>query len=239
MKMDKGNKTSISIIIPVLNEAGTINNLIAHLRGLHHTSGFEIIVVDGDVPGNTIKTIRDRGVITARAAKGRANQMNRGAALSSGQVLLFLHADTFLPANALNRIEAVMEDGRHEAGAFDLGINSNRWIFRITEWYVALRTRMTRIPFGDQAIFIRRGYFEKIGGYRDIPLMEDVELMKRIRKRGDSIRLIPDKVMSSSRRWEREGVLYATFRNWAFQILYALGMPPERLAKWYKQGHCD
>lgn len=229
-----GNKGVISVILPVLNEGENINDAIGHLRNLRYNGGIEIIVVDGDPLESTIKTIRHQGVITATSGKGRARQMNRGAAIASGEVLIFLHADTLLPDNALMKVRAAMEDVRIAAGAFDLGISSDRGIFRITERYVALRTRLTRTPFGDQAIFIRRSYFEKIGGYRDVPLMEDVELMKRIRKRGDLIRLIQDKVMTSPRRWEQEGILYCTFRNWMLQLLYFCGVSPERLVKFYR-----
>jgi rSAM/selenodomain-associated transferase 2 len=163
--------------------------------------------------------------------------MNCGAVLASGEVLLFLHADTLLPDDSLARVKAAMADDRYVAGAFDLGIHTERRIFRVTEKYVALRTRLTRVPFGDQAIFVRKDYFNSIGGYKDIPLMEDVELMRRIRKRGDKICIIPEKVMTSARRWEREGILYCTLRNWALQLSYALGVPPERLVKYYK--HVD
>jgi rSAM/selenodomain-associated transferase 2 len=225
---------AISIILPVLNETGRINELITHLRGLRFDAAREIIVVDGDPLGGTITAIQDSGVITSIAGKGRARQMNCGASFASGDVLLFLHADTFLPADALVRVKAAMDDGRYVAGAFDLGIHTERRIFRITEKYVALRTRVTRVPFGDQAIFIRKSYFGKIGGYKDIPLMEDVEIMRRIGKRGDKIFIVPERVMTSARRWEQEGILYCTLRNWALQLSYALGVPTERLAKWYK-----
>lgn len=231
------NRTSvISIILPVLNEAGSINDAISSLRGLRPDAAIEIIVVDGDPRGGTIGTIRDKGTITAIGEKGRARQMNCGASLASGDILLFLHADTLLPVDALAHVKAAMDDDRSVAGAFDLGIDSERRVFRITEKYVALRTRVTRVPFGDQAIFIRKDYFNKIGGYSDIPLMEDVELMRRIRKRGDKIIIIPEKVMTSARRWEQEGVLRCTLRNWALQLSYALGVRPERLIKWYKTG---
>lgn len=228
------NTSAISIILPVLNEAGRINELITHLRGLRFDAAREIIVVDGDPRGGTITAILDSGVITSIAEKGRARQMNRGASFASGDVLLFLHADTFLPADALVRVKATMEDDQYVAGAFDLGIHTERRIFRITEKYVALRTRVTRVPFGDQAIFIRKSYFGKIGGYKDIPLMEDVEIMRRIGKRGDKICIIPERVMTSARRWEQEGILYCTLRNWALQLSYALGVPAEQLATWYK-----
>lgn len=160
--------------------------------------------------------------------------MNHGASLASGSVLLFLHADTFLPVMAFERITTCMEKSRCAGGAFDIGFLTERRIFRVTERYVALRTRLTRIPFGDQAIFLRKEYFERIGGFKPIPLMEDIELMARIRKRGDRICILPEKVMTSVRRWEREGVLAATLRNWMLQLLYMLGVPPERLAKFYR-----
>jgi rSAM/selenodomain-associated transferase 2 len=224
----------ISVVIPVLNETENINRLIGHLRALPSDKDPEIIVVDGDADQSTVKAIEHSNVITAAADPGRAVQMNAGAALATGDVLLFLHADTFLPWNAFERIESALQDDRYQGGAFDLGILTTRKIFKVTECYVALRTRLTRVPFGDQGIFIRKTYFEQIGGYREIPIMEDVELMRRIRKRGEAICIITEKVMTSPRRWEKEGVLYATFRNWALQLLYVFGMPPERLARWYR-----
>jgi rSAM/selenodomain-associated transferase 2 len=224
----------ISVVVPVLNEAANINRLIGHLRALPSDREPEIIVVDGDPGRGTLEAIEHRRVVTAVAGPGRAVQMNAGAALASGDILLFLHADTFLPGNAFELISASLRDSRYVGGAFDLGILTERRIFRITERYAACRTRLTRVPFGDQGIFLRRAYFEQFGGYREVPIMEDVELMTRIRKRGDAIRIIPAKVMTSARRWEREGVVYVTVRNWALQLLYTLGVPPERLAKWYR-----
>lgn len=227
-------KALISIILPVLHEAGTMNTVIAYLRDLQHNSLMEIIVVDGDPAGSTLQAIRDDGIVRTLSEPGRARQMNHGASLAQGEILLFLHADTLLPAHALARVATALADTRFVAGAFDLGFDTSRSIFRLTEKYVALRTRLTMIPFGDQAIFIRRPYFEKIGGYAEIPLMEDVELMRRIRTRGDRICIIPEKVLTSPRRYEQEGILYCTFRNWALQVCYKAGVSPERLAKWYR-----
>jgi rSAM/selenodomain-associated transferase 2 len=196
--------------------------------------GTSRIVVDGAADSGTVKTIEDKKVITAASEPGRGIQMNKGAALAHGDVLLFLHADTLPPADAFDRIVNALRDERFVGGAFGLGIRSEKKIFRITERYVALRTRLTRVPFGDQAIFFRREYFDKIGGYRSIPIMEDAELMARIRKRGDRICIIPEKVMTSARRWEKEGVLRTTMRNWMLQLLYVLGVPPGRLARFYR-----
>jgi rSAM/selenodomain-associated transferase 2 len=224
----------ISIVIPVLNEAGNINRLITHLRALPSDPEPEIIVVDGDPEKGSLKAIEHAGVVTAAAGPGRAAQMNAGAALASGEVLLFLHADTFPPGNAFASIDAVLQDSRVAGGAFDLGIQTDRRIFRITERYVACRTRITRVPFGDQAIFLRTAVFNQVGGYREIPIMEDVELMGRIRKFGHRISIIPEKVMTSARRWEKEGIIRGTLRNWMLQMLYCGGVAPERLAKYYR-----
>ena len=225
---------SISIIIPVLNEQERINALIAGIRRLSPTGPREIIVVDGDARGSTISAVSDTAVKKVLSGRGRGRQMNSGAALATGQVLLFLHADTDLPTDALALIDDAMRGTVHAAGAFDLGIKSGRRIFRLTERYVAIRTRLTRVPFGDQAIFIRRSVFEQLGGYRELPLMEDIELMTRLRKAGRRLRIIPKRVMTSARRWEQEGVLACTFRNWFLQAAYVLGVPPQRLSRWYR-----
>ncbi len=162
--------------------------------------------------------------------------MNEGAKEARGDVLLFLHADTELSAEALRQITSVMTRQDIVAGAFDLGIKSRRFIFRVIEHIASFRSRVSRIPFGDQAIFIRRDYFNEIGGYDEIPLMEDLEIMRRIKKRGDKIFIIHKMVMTSPRRWEQEGVLYCTLRNWFIQMLYYCGVSPQRLAKYYKHG---
>jgi rSAM/selenodomain-associated transferase 2 len=225
---------TISVIIPVMNESRGINDVIAHLRSQATVDSVEIIVVDGDPAGSTIKAISHPGIVRAIAGRGRSIQMNCGAARAASDILLFLHADTFLPRNAFTSIREVFRAAECNAGCFSLGIRSPRKIFRLTERYVALRTRITRIPFGDQAIFIRKEYFERIGGYREVPIMEDVDLMRRIRGRGDVISIIPGKVMTSARRWEQEGVLCTTLRNWMLQSLYCMGVPLSKLAKFYQ-----
>jgi len=228
------DRVFISIILPVLHEAGTINTVIAHLRGLQQNSPLEIIVVDGDPAGGTLQAIQDEGSVRVLAEPGRARQMNCGASQAHGEVLLFLHADTLLPQQGLTRIAVALTDTRIVAGAFDLGFDTKRNIFRVTEKYAALRTRLTRIPFGDQAIFVRKTYFNEIGGYAEIPLMEDIELMAHIKKRGGRISIIPLRVLTSPRRYEQEGLLYCTFRNWALQLCYLAGVSPEKLVKWYR-----
>jgi rSAM/selenodomain-associated transferase 2/rSAM/selenodomain-associated transferase 1 len=224
-----------SIVVPVLNEETAVNPAIEHIGGLQGASGSaEIVIVDGDPEGKTVKTVRDTNVITAIGKKGRGNQMNRGAALAKGDILVFLHADTRLPSDALTLIETAFTDPAVAAGAFDLAIASGRPVFRLIEKIASVRSRLTRIPYGDQAIFIRRDYFNTIGGFSDIPIMEDVEIMQRIKKRGYRIAFIDQPVMTSARRWETEGILYCTLRNWLLLSLYLSGVSPERLTKWYK-----
>jgi hypothetical protein len=130
-----------------------------------------------------------------------------------------------------------MERSGYVGGAFDLGIKSNKLIFRLIGKLASWRSRLNRIPFGDQAIFIRREYFNRMGGYKEIPIMEDAELMRRIKKSGNQIWIFPERVMTSPRRWEKEGVIYCTLRNWTLQVLYFLGVSPDKLATFYKSGY--
>lgn len=230
------SRPKISIIIPVVNETSGINQTISHLL-YQVTSGsavVEIIVVDGTPEGSTIAAIQHAAIVKLVSRKGRGMQMNAGASVASGDLLLFLHADTRLPDKALELIVSAMQERTYVAGAFDLGIASDRLVFRLIERLASLRSRCTRIPYGDQALFIRKGYFEQLGGFPNIPLMEDVELMRRIKKRKDAIYIIPARVLTSPRRWEREGVIRCTLRNWSLILLYLLGIHPEKLVKFYK-----
>lgn len=224
---------SVSIIIPVLNEESGINETISHVKQISSGRAVEIIVVDGDAAGSTIHAITDLYVIRTTSRPGRAMQMNAGAQSASGDIVLFLHADTFLPHRAIGLIQYVMKSGRYAAGAFSLGLDSEKLPLRVIAAAARLRTRMTGIPFGDQSLFMRREYFCKIGGFAEIPLMEDVEIASRIKKLGGRIAVLPERVTTSARKWEREGIVYSIFRNWLIQLSYFMGAPPERLAKIY------
>jgi rSAM/selenodomain-associated transferase 2 len=225
---------AISVIIPVWNEPSLINDTVRTIFTLHYEGDLEVIAVDGSAEGETIRAIRDKRVRTLTSERGRSRQMNRGAYSARGDILLFLHADTTLPPNALKEVSRVMAEGEVVAGAFDLEIQSGRPVFRLIESAASLRSRITRMPYGDQAIFIRKDYFHAIGCFREMPLMEDVELMRRIRKAGDKISIIPERVKTSPRRWEKEGILICTLRNWALITLYFLGVSPERLVRFYR-----
>ena len=224
-----------SIIVPVFHEGERINELIEYLKRLDSERNVEMIIVDGTEEQDTLKAIYSNNVIRISSEKGRAKQMNAGASVAHGEILIFLHADTELPPHALRKINSFMERKKYVGGAFDLGIKSDKFIFKVIGNFASIRSRLNRIPFGDQSLFIRREYFNQIGGYKEIPLMEDVELMRRIKRSGDKIRIFYDRVMTSPRRWEKEGVVYCTLRDWTLQVLYFLGISPDKLAKFYKK----
>ncbi len=231
------NPIQFSIIVPAFHEGENICDLIDCLNRLDSDKNSEIIVVDGAREKDTVGAIRGNHVIKISCEEGRARQMNAGASTARGEILIFLHADTELPVHALKKIQSLMGQRRYVGGAFDLGIKSNRFIFRVIGNLASWRSRLNRIPFGDQAIFIRREYFDRIGGYKEIPIMEDAELMRRIRKSGDKIWIFQDRVLTSPRRWEKEGVVYCTLRNWTLQVLYRLGVSPNKLALFYKNSY--
>ncbi len=225
----------ISIIIPVYRESGVINDLKAHVRRLDPQGQSEIIVVDGHPDRDTIDAIRTSGVTTLGSSKGRARQMNAGAGVARGSVLLFLHADTYLPENALTRILSVLADKQLVGGAFDLAFATRsraaRFLARVESW----RARVSRIPFGDQAIFLRKTYFDSIGGFADIPILEDVEIMRRIKRRRERIVILDERVTTSARRLDHEGLFYCVVRGGCLLLLFSLGVPPERLKRFYKE----
>lgn len=229
----------ISIVIPVLNEHETIQGTLEHLALQSAGNVFEIVVVDADPDERTLKAIDserspDLVLKTDASARGRGIQMNKGAELASGPVLLFLHADTFLPAGGMDAILSSLQNPDLMGGAFDLGIRSSRMGYRIIEKAASIRSRMTRLPYGDQAIFLRKDYFHMIGGFSPIPIMEDVDLMRRIKKRGDLIKIIHKQVQTNPRRWEREGLVLGTLRNWMLMTLYLMGVSPHKLVRYYK-----
>ena len=230
---EQQNRCDFSIVIPVLNEADRINALIEHIDHQGFELPYEVIVVDGDPQGGTVRAIQSKDVVTIITEKGRGRQMNAGAAEARGDILIFLHADTRLPDGALKKISRALERQDYVGGAFDLKIDSDRLILRYISVRASLRSRLNRIPYGDQAIFMRKKYFDQVGRFRDIPLMEDVELMRRIKRDGRKIHILRDKVTTSARRWQRDGALYTTVRNQVLVALFHLGVSPDRLAKYY------
>ncbi len=230
-------KVKLSIIIPVLNESGIIQNTLDSIYETCRRISIEIVVIDGDPEGSTIKSIKRNGIKTGYSRKGRGGQCNAGAEMANGDVLLFLHADTSLPDNACSMVESSLRNTDAVGGAFDLKFDNRSWKYRLHERLISLRSRITRIPFGDQAFFFKRDFFYSIGGFADIPLMEDLELMRRIRKMKKKIVIINKRVVTSARKYEEEGIIYATLRNWVLQILYSAGVSPARLMRFYYRGN--
>jgi len=232
-------KPDISIIIPVLNEPVALQITLDYLAYQATGKTIEIVVVDAGPDKKTLKTIDFKNssrllLKTDTSAKGRGLQMNKGAELASGAILLFLHADTLLPEGGIDAVFSVMQKPHLVGGAFDLGIRSSKCGYRIIETVASARSRITRLPYGDQAIFLRKNYFHLIGGYSPIPIMEDVDIMQRIKKRGDAIEIIDIQVQTNPRRWEKEGMVFGTLRNWVLMVLYLMGVSTQKLVRYYK-----
>ncbi|MDZ7759225.1 MAG: TIGR04283 family arsenosugar biosynthesis glycosyltransferase [Desulfovermiculus sp.] len=224
----------ISVIVPVYREQGSINDFLTHIGHVFSGAGYEIIVVDGSPGRETLAAVHDPGIKAVPSDSGRSRQMNHGASVAQGDILLFVHADTRLPDHAPDVILQAMADEKNVGGAFSLGIDSRDPLLRLIAFVANLRTRWTRVPYGDQTIFMRPEYFQEIGMFPDIPLMEDLELMHRVKRRGWRIVILPQRVLTSPRRWLQEGKLKGTLRNWVLRILYHCGVPAEKLAGYYK-----
>jgi len=221
-----------SIIIPVLHEEKIIKSVIGKLQDIFSGTDYEIIIVDGSAGRTTIKVIEESRVVKEVSEKGRAVQMNKGAAIARGKVLIFLHADTELPERAPLLIKNAVKQNV-KAGAFDLQIDTKNRILQLISKTSRLRSRITRVPYGDQVHFFQRSYFFDIGTYKEIPLMEDVEIMRRIKRRGDRIQIIKSAAITSDRKWQRDGVLYGMIRNPLLSALFFVGVPPRKLVRLY------
>jgi rSAM/selenodomain-associated transferase 2 len=229
----------LSIVIPVFREQEIILETLEQIRALSFPGGFEVIVADGESPAGTLAHLRDSGqegpgFVPVAAPRGRGPQMNAGVRASRGNILLFLHADTRMDQEGLDLIHGTARrSGPWFCGAFDLAIASPDPRFRIIERAASLRSRLTRLPYGDQAIFMSRAAFRRAGGYPDIPLMEDVAVMARLKKKRIRPVIFRHTVSTSARRWESQGLVYTTLRNWILVTLFFLGAAPERLARHY------
>lgn len=219
----------LSIIIPVLNEERTI---AATLADLDRVEAAEVIVVDGGSTDRTAESVRATSARLVVSPRGRAAQMNAGARQAAGDVLLFLHADTKLPAGASRDIRECMADARCAGGRFDIRLDSTRPLLRLVGRMISLRSRLTRVATGDQAIFVRRAVFERLGGFPEIPLMEDVAFSRALKKEG-SIACLRARVTSSARRWEQHGPVRTILLMWVLKLLYLTGVPPTRLKRLY------
>ncbi|MCX7164882.1 MAG: TIGR04283 family arsenosugar biosynthesis glycosyltransferase [Rhodocyclales bacterium] len=220
----------LSVVMPVLDEAPQIARQLERLQALR-AKGVELIVVDG---GSLDGTAQLAGVLSDRvlaSPRGRAAQMNAGATASQGAVLLFLHADTILPETALQAVLTAVRAGA-SWGRFDVRIDGRHPLLRIVERMMNWRSRLTGIATGDQAIFVRREVFEKVGGYADLPLMEDIALSTALKRWAAPV-CLRETVITSARRWEKHGVLRTVLLMWWLRATYFLGASPARLAMRY------
>jgi len=230
---------TISVIIPTLNEERTVMATLAHTAAL----GFdELVVVDGGSSDQTPGLVESYRLNTQHstlspvrlvtAPYGRARQMNEGAKASRGEVLLFLHADTQLPDDAKTIIGAALADRRMVGGRFDVRFDRpSMWgtiISKMMNW----RSKLSGLATGDQALFVRRSIFEQMGGFADMPLMEDIEFSRRLKRKG-AIAALTATVITSFRRWEQQGPLRTILRMWALRFLYWVGVSPHTLSRWY------
>ncbi len=223
--------SKISIVMPVFNEAKNLRNT---LNQLQLSNNEELIIVDGGSTDETLSIAREFTDNVSVAITGRAHVMNEGAKMANGSILLFLHADCVLPDGAFTIIRKTLGNREVSAGAFDLRIDHSKFRFRVIEFVANLRSRTTSIPYGDQGIFLRKKDFENIGGFAEIPLMEDMEISARLKKAGKIVFVRPP-VKASPRRWLNQGVLYTTLRDWTNTLSYSfLRASPENLKKYYK-----
>ncbi len=223
----------ISIIIPTLNESLLLQRLLCGLNKIID-SQVEIIVVDGGSNDNTLEIASKYAHQVFVTEQGRATQMNYGAAFAKGEVLFFLHADSMLTTNAFQKLKEIVKESAYVGGAFRLQIDSNKLLLSIISQVVNLRSRFFHLVYGDQGIFVRKKNFLEIGKFLITPLMEDVEFYGRLRASGKTV-ILNEKILTSARRWEKEGILYATFRNWLLLIMYYMGIPAKQLEKLYFQ----
>jgi rSAM/selenodomain-associated transferase 2 len=224
----------LSIIMPVLNEGEGIAAALDALVDLR-TLGAELIVVDGGSQDATVQRARMRADRVVLGPRGRALQMNAGAEKATGDVLLFLHADTRLPSMAeMLVLDELARSGR-DWGRFDVKIAGRSPLLRIVGLMMNLRSRITGIATGDQAIFVKRDTFQKVGGFPPIPLMEDIALSKALKRIGRPL-CIRQRAVTSGRRWDKEGVLRTVVLMWRLRLAYSFGADPAMLARRYGYG---
>ena len=221
----------VSIVVPTLNESAHVESALLPLQTMRQ-SGHEVIVVDGGSDDGTRDLALGRADKIVSGPRGRALQLNTGAREARGDVLLFLHADTLVPPETMMAFLDEFPSSRHVWGRFDVRLSGNHLMFRVVESMMNIRSRLSGIATGDHAIFVRRESFEKIGGYPEIPLMEDIAISRRLKREGRPFR--PSRpVVTSSRRWEEKGILKTILLMWRLRLAYALGADPRDLARSY------
>lgn len=224
----------LSVIVPVLDEAEGIAAMLDSLADLR-ARGAEVVVIDGGSHDATVELARPRADCVLSSPRGRAVQMNAGAAAASGGVLLFLHADTRLPAGADRLLCDGLERSGRAWGRFDVDIAGRSRFLRVIAWFMGVRSRFTGIATGDQAIFMRSAAFQAAGGFPPIALMEDIALCKALKRISRPL-CLRERVVTSGRRWERHGIVRTVFLMWGLRLAFAFGAHPRALARRYGYG---
>lgn len=215
--------------MPTLNEAAHIAQTLALVR---QAGECELVVVDGGSSDGTFEIAQRHADLAVWAPRGRAKQMNIGARAATGEVLLFLHADTVLPNNFSALLHHALADATVIGGRFDVRLDAVGWRFRMIETLMNIRSRLSRISTGDQAMFVRREVFLALGGFPELELMEDIEFSRRLKRMG-KIACLREQVKTSARRWRQGGVFRTIFLMWTLRLAYFLGVPPQRLKAFY------
>ena len=226
---EEADLSLVSVVIPALNEAGGIG---ASLKSVKSESPHEIIVVDGGSGDTTGEIAQKAGALLVQSQPGRARQMNAGAALATGNVLLFLHADTLLCEGWARVVNESLGLKGVAAGAFRFEIDEGFRGKVILEWITNIRSQWLQFPYGDQGLFLKRSLFEELGGFADLPIMDDYDLVRRLRRIGRVI-TVSEPARTSGRRWKRLGLVRSTLINRLVIVGYRLGVPPHKLAKLY------
>ena len=219
-----------SIIIPTLNEARYLSETLAQIKQL---SPHEIIISDGGSNDNTLKIASKFTQNLIKGSAGRALQMNAGAQVATGDLLLFLHADSYIERASYQKMLAAMKKTEVLGGAFSLLIDSDRWALQIINQFANLRSRYLGRAYGDQAFFVKKHVFQEMKGFTEFPICEDLDFYKRLKFLGPVV-LLKEKVLTSPRRWVNEGIWFTTIRNILIATLFELGFPPRILTKWYQ-----
>lgn len=221
----------LSIIVPTLNESAHIKQTLLQLAPLR-ARGAEVIVVDGGSADDTIAQARAHADFVVSTAPGRSLQQNRGATLAKGSVLLFLHADSILPSDADLRINEALQKTGRLWGRFDIAIDSDQPALRVVAWFMNNRARITGVATGDQGIFVQHSAWKKVGGFFDLPIMEDVALSKCLKVLSKPV-AIDALIFTSARRWKKNGLWRTITLMWALRLAYFLGVPPRKIAEHY------
>lgn len=228
----------VSVVVPVLHDSAALTTSLGRLTAQLPGDQGEVLITSGAALDCDLVALqrahpRVRWVVSP---PGRGPQLNAGAALARGRWLVFLHADTRLEDGWVERLRALDGDSACVAGCFRFVLDSDAWPARVVEWGVAWRVRLLSLPYGDQALFVRRDLFVREGGFAPLPLMEDVEFVRRLRAHGHRLERLALAATTSARRWERDGWIRRSGTNMLLMVLYSLKVSPERLASWYYRG---